>query len=99
MTFETVYSGQTPIDVATDFANREVYAIVKEKWDRLALVKDNKGAKKRQPTPAQQRASASQTHMREVSRFYDRVVLKCSRIGLSELVAYTIGQNVVALSA
>jgi len=52
------------MDVATDFANREVYAIVKEKWCSLALVTGNKSAKKRQSTPAKQTASASQTKVR-----------------------------------
>lgn len=51
------------MDIATDFANREVYAIVKEKWDSLPH-NDNKSAKKRLSTPAKQTASASQTKVR-----------------------------------
>ena len=62
------------MDVAASFANREVYSIVK-KWARLTPVQDDKGAKKREPTAAKQKSSASPADVRKVMFVAIRIVL------------------------
>jgi len=57
------------MDVATDFANPEIYSLVKKRLLSLAPVKDSKVAKKRRTVAAKQRSSASQTNVRQVLTF------------------------------
>jgi len=53
------------MDVAKDFANPEVYLLVKNKWDSLAPDKDIKGAKKRQTATVKQKSSTWHIDVRE----------------------------------
>jgi len=53
------------MDVAKDFANPEVYLMVKNKWDSLAPDKDSKGAKKRPTGAVKHESSTSYIDVRE----------------------------------
>jgi len=57
------------MDVAKDFANPEVYLLVKNKWDSLAPDKDIKGAKKRQTATVKQKSSTWHIDVRETLTF------------------------------
>jgi len=54
------------MDIATDFANPEVYSTAKKRKDSLPPVvtdRPNRGAKKRQTAPAKLKSAAAQIHI------------------------------------